>query len=54
MRYLLIAVLLSGCALKELQDEMFISRYAGTCTKLGYVAGTTDFRECQTRLLSAR
>lgn len=50
MRYVLIALLLSGCAIKDLQDDMRLSRYATACTKLGHAAGTPEFRDCQTRM----
>jgi hypothetical protein len=55
MRYLVIAVLLSGCAaIQDAKDEMRVERYARTCAQLGHTPGTEAFRECQTKLMAGR
>ena len=57
MRYLLIAVLLAGCATPEQKADRMISRFGPVCDKLGYEKNTDKWRDCvlsQANVLAAR
>ena len=50
MKYLLLlTVLLAGCA-----NDLKMSRAADRCEKIGYQRGTDQFKDCQTKLMSAK
>lgn len=46
MRYVLIAVLLSGCATPEERGAKLAERYGGSCDALGYARNTDPWRDC--------
>jgi hypothetical protein len=46
MRYLLIAVLLAGCATPEQRADRMISRFGPICDKLGYEKDSDKWRDC--------
>ena len=46
MRYLLLVLLLSGCASPEQKAARDIVRYAPYCETLGYQPNTNDWRQC--------
>jgi hypothetical protein len=56
MRYAMILVLLSGCALTpEQRAERDISRHGPYCERLGYERGTTAFASCiENQAIAAR
>lgn len=46
MRYLLIALVLVGCATPEQRAERAMVRFGPYCEKLGYTADTDQWRNC--------
>lgn len=53
MRYVLIALLLAGCASRSELMERQMTSYVPMCEKLGFKADTDAFRDCQLRLYQA-
>lgn len=54
MRYLLIAVLLTGCGLdpayREARDAKQLAKYEQECTKIGYQPGTERMADCKLQM----
>jgi len=46
MRYLLIALVLAGCATPEKRAENAIAKFGPYCEKLGYSKDSDKWREC--------
>lgn len=46
MRYVLIALLLAGCATPEQRAANAIARFGPYCEKLGYQTNTDSWRSC--------
>ena len=55
MRYLLIAILLVGCATPEQRADRALSRYGPYCEKLGFAPDSDAYRNCiQSEVTSRR
>lgn len=57
MRYLVFAVLLSGCSAQEVAKrdaERAISTYGPACEKLGFSLNTDPWRDCIIRMSDRR
>jgi len=50
MRYLLIAVLLAGCATPEQRADKMVARYGPICDRLGYNRTSDAWRDCVVKL----
>lgn len=58
MRYILVTVLLAGCGLNpayldQKHDEQ-MSRFSGSCEKLGYAKGSKENADCAVRMFEAQ
>lgn len=57
MRYLLIALVLSGCSASEIavrQTERAMDVYGPACEKMGYSTHTDPWRDCVLKLSTSR
>lgn len=50
MRYLLILLLLAGCASREERQAELIGKTEQACEKLGFKADSPEMRDCKLRL----
>ncbi len=46
MRYVLIALVLAGCAASPDRSEVIKSRYSKTCEGLGFAVGSSEHSKC--------
>lgn len=53
MRYVLIALMLAGCATPEQRIERGAARAVMACEKIGYASGTPENKECAAKLMQS-
>lgn len=51
--YLIVLLLLAGCATPEQRADRMISRYGPICERIGYPSGSDKYRDCIVQMNSS-